>query len=96
MLTTTKTGREKREKLEFRLSADAKRLLKCAASAQGRTVSEFVLNSALDRAAETLPDRTRFELDARQWAAFQRALDAPVRPGPRLRTLLTAPSVFDR
>jgi uncharacterized protein (DUF1778 family) len=58
-------------------------------------VSEFVLESALARAEETLPDRQRFGLDADQWAAFQAALDAPPRPLPQLAKLLRDPSVFE-
>jgi uncharacterized protein (DUF1778 family) len=67
-----------------------------AAQAARRSVSEFVLESALSRAEETLPDRQRFGLDAKQWAAFQAALDAPPRPAARLAKLLNKPSVFDR
>lgn len=83
------------EKLDLRLSAEAKRTLSAAASASQRSVSEFVLESALSRAAETLPDRRRFELDADRWEAFQAALDAPPRPLLRLKTLLTKPSILE-
>ncbi|MDO8378882.1 DUF1778 domain-containing protein [Phenylobacterium sp.] len=83
------------EKLDLRLTAAAKRVLQTAASASSRSVSEFVLESALARAAETLPDRQHFGLDAEQWAAFQAALDAPARPLPRLIELLETPSVFE-
>jgi uncharacterized protein (DUF1778 family) len=84
------------EKLDLRLTPSAKRTLQSAAQATRRSVSEFVLESALARAAETLPDRHRFGLDAQQWAAFQAALDAPPSPALRLKALLTKPSVFER
>jgi len=84
------------EKLDLRLTPSAKRVLQTAAVASARSVSEFVLESALARAEETLPDRRRFGLDAERWAAFQAALDAPPRPLRRLERLLTAQSVFDR
>jgi len=58
-------------------------------------VSEFVLESALVRADETLADRTRFGLDAEQWEAFLTALDAPPRDLPRLKRLFEEASVFD-
>lgn len=83
------------EKVDLRVSRDAKRLLQTAAAASRRSLSEFVLESALARAAETLPDRQRFGLDAESWAAFQSALDAPPRPLPRLQRLLSEPSVFE-
>ncbi|MEO8053461.1 MAG: DUF1778 domain-containing protein [Acidobacteriota bacterium] len=68
------------EKLDLRLTPSAKRVLQVAARAAQRSVSEFVLESALARAEETLPDRQRFGLSAQQWAAFQAALAAPSRP----------------
>lgn len=83
------------EKLDLRLSPEAKRTLNAAAAAAQRSVSEFVLESALAKAAETLPDRRRFELDAEQWEAFRAALDAPPRSLPRLRRLLSDPSVIE-
>jgi uncharacterized protein (DUF1778 family) len=84
------------EKLDLRLTTEAKRVLQSAATAMRRSVSEFVLESSLTRAAEILPDRQRFGLDAEQWAAFQSALDAPPRALPRVAKLLTEPSVFER
>jgi uncharacterized protein (DUF1778 family) len=45
--------------------------------------------------AEALLDRRYFALDPERWAAFQAALDAPVRPNPRLKKLLQTPSVFE-
>lgn len=83
------------EKLDLRLTAEAKRVLQTAAAANRCSVSEFVLESALARAEEVLPDRRHFTLDAEQWAAFQAALDAPPRDLPRTRRLLNEPSVFD-
>jgi uncharacterized protein (DUF1778 family) len=83
------------EKLDLRLTPAAKQVLQTAAAANARSVSEFVLESALARAEETLPDRQRFGLDAERWAAFQAALDAPPRPLPRLARLLHEPGVFD-
>jgi uncharacterized protein (DUF1778 family) len=84
------------EKVEVRLTPSAKRTLQTAALAVHRSVSEFVLESALARAEETLPDRRRFGLDKAQWEAFQKALNAPPRPSRRLVKLLKEPSVFER
>ncbi|SEH12854.1 Uncharacterized conserved protein, DUF1778 family [Sphingopyxis sp. YR583] len=84
------------EKLDLRLTASAKRILQTAALASSRSVSEFVIESALARAAETLPDRTIFGLDAERWDAFQTALDAPPKPVETLRKLLSEPSVFEQ
>ena len=82
-------------KIDLRLSPEAKLKLQTAANVSKRSVSEFVLESALVRAEETLADRTRFGLDADQWKAFLKALDASPRDLPRLKRLLEEPSVFD-
>ena len=83
------------EKLDLRLSAAAKRTLQAAAIAAHRSVGEFVLESALARAGEILPDRQHFGLDAEQWQAFMTALDAPTRKTPELDRLLSTPSIFE-
>ncbi len=83
------------EKLDLRLTPDAKRTLSAAAAASDRSVSEFVLESALAHAKETLPDRHKFLLDELHWEAFLTALDAPTPPMPRLKRLLNESSVFD-
>lgn len=82
-------------KLDLRLSVEAKRTLHAAAQASHRSVSQFVLESALARAEETLADRQRFELDAERWVAFMAALDAPPRDLPRLRRLFDEATPFD-
>jgi uncharacterized protein (DUF1778 family) len=82
-------------KLDLRLSPEAKRTLSEAAQVAHRSVSDFVLESALARAAETLVERQHFELSAERWAAFMAALDAPPRPLPRLKRLFREPSPFE-
>jgi len=84
------------EKLDLRLSQSAKQTLREAATAAHRSISDFVLESALARADETLADRHHFGLDNERWRAFMAALEAPVRPLPRVQRLLDQPSVFER
>ena len=84
------------EKLDLRLTPGAKQTLQRAAAAAQRSVSEFVLESALASAAETLADRQSFQLDGEQWEAFVAALDAPPQLHPRLARLLQEPSVLER
>jgi uncharacterized protein (DUF1778 family) len=81
--------------LDLRLSPQAEQKLQAAANVAQRSVSEFVLESALIRADETLADRTRFGLDADQWKAFLEALDAESRDLPRLKRLFQQTSVFE-
>lgn len=83
------------EKLDLRVSATTKRTLEAAAVASHRTVSAFVLESALARAEEALADRCMFPLSKAKWAAFLAALDTPTSPLPRMQRLLTEPGLFD-
>jgi uncharacterized protein (DUF1778 family) len=89
---TTRTTRT--EKLDLRLTPEAKRTLSAAAQAERRSLSDFVLDSALGRAEEALADRRAFQLDPEQWEAFIAALDAPPRDMPRLRKLLNEQGIF--
>jgi uncharacterized protein (DUF1778 family) len=90
---STRTNRT--EKLDLRLTPKAKRTLQAAATAECRKVSDFVLESALARAEETLAERQRFGLSAERWAEFLEALDAPPRDLPRVRRLFKERSPFE-
>ena len=91
-----RSGRLRSEKLDLRLTPGAKQTLQRAAAAAQRSVTDFVLESALASAAETLADRQNFQLDVEQWEAFVAALDAPPQLHPRLARLLQEPSVVER
>ena len=92
--TTTQRNR-RTEKLDLRLSRAAKQTLQAAATAARKSVSEFVLDSALSEAEERLADRRVFTLDRKSWDAFVAALDAPPQRYPRLARLFSEPSAFD-
>lgn len=92
-MDTQRTNRT--EKLDLRLSKSAKQTLQTAATAARKSVSEFVLETALSEAEERLADRRIFTLDDQKWEAFVAALDAPPRRPPRLERLFREPSVFD-
>jgi uncharacterized protein (DUF1778 family) len=75
------------ERLSLRLTPATKRTLQAAATAQRKSVGEFVLDTALSEAEERLADRRIFTLDGRHWDAFVAALDAPPRRHARLEQL---------
>lgn len=83
------------EKLDLRLTPAAKQALAAAAAADRRSVSEFVLDSALAKAEETLAMRRHFGLSAEKWEAFMEALDADPRALPRVEKLFSEPGPFD-
>jgi len=90
MITNKRTDR-----IDLRIHPEAKEALQAAATLRHKSVSEFVLESALGAADEVLADRRYFSLDADQWAAFQAALEAQPRPLPRLERLMREPDIFD-
>jgi uncharacterized protein (DUF1778 family) len=81
-------------KLDVRLTETAKATISAAAAVERRSMSEFVVESALLRAEAMLADRQRFSLTAEQWEVFLTALDAPPRELPNVRRLLSEPSIF--
>jgi len=83
------------ERIDIRTSPTVKNLLQQAASSAHKNVSEFLLEHGLTAGKETLTDRRLFLLDDEQWKAFQAALDRPPMDKPRLKKLLSEPSVFD-
>ncbi len=95
MANSTQPTQRRTEKLDLRVSRSAKAKLQAAAAASHRSMSDFVMESALARAEDTLAERRTFSLGAEAWTAFQAALDAPVRPIPRLMALLEKPGFFD-
>jgi uncharacterized protein (DUF1778 family) len=84
------------EKLDLRLTPQAKQRIAAAAEGLGRTVSDFVLTAALERADEALAEQREFKLSAAKWEAFQAALDAPPHDIPRMRRLMQEPSIFEK
>ncbi len=83
------------EKLDLRLTPSAKRLLQAAAEAAHKSMTEFVLDSAVTAAEDALAEQRSIKLNAEQWKAFMTALDAPPQRHARLEKLLKEPSVFD-
>jgi len=74
-----KTGR-----LEARISQRQKSLIEKAAAYEGRSVSEFVIQSAQLAAEEVVRRHEVWELDAEQSRAFVAALLKPRKPNKRL------------
>jgi len=83
------------DRIDLRLYPEAKETLQAAASLRHKSVSEFILDSALGAADEVLADRRQFGLNAEQWEAFQAALDAQPRTLPRIEKLMQEPGIFD-
>ena len=81
----------KTSRLNLRISASDDALLRQAAELIGETLSEFVVESARQRAGRLLADRTRLVVEADEWAAFCEALDRPAEVIPAVRELFERP-----
>jgi uncharacterized protein (DUF1778 family) len=84
----------RQSRINLRASARQEQLLKQAAVATDRTMTDFVLESAVVEAERVLADRRWFLISDEQWDEFQRLLEQPARDLPRLRALLAKPSPF--
>lgn len=83
------------EKLDIRITPEAKRLLQEAARERHTSISQFVLDTALGAANDLLAARTRIGLDSERWEQFLEALDAPPRVHARMKRLLNEPTILD-
>lgn len=81
MNTATDT---KQERINLRLKRSAKQMLERAASFEGKTISNFILSSALSRAEKTVHEHEAMSLNAQDAEAFFNALNKPVRFNKKL------------
>lgn len=82
--------------ISLRVPRQRRDLIDRAAKATGKTRTEFILENATRAAEEALLDRRVFHLDADQYEAFERALNAPPQPSAELRKLLAEPAPWER
>ena len=74
------------ERLEARISTDKKNILKNAADLSGRTLTDFVINSAYEAAIRVIQEYQQLHLSVKDREVFVRALlDAP-NPSSKLLT----------
>jgi len=96
MSTRSTTQRDQRSsRLNLRTSTQQQQLIRSAAAALDKSVTDFVLDSAVTQAERVLTDRRWFSLTGEQWDEFQALLDAPIPASPKLAALLGEPTVFD-
>jgi uncharacterized protein (DUF1778 family) len=81
-------AQNKNERINLRLKSSAKSLLERAASFEGKTVSHFILTSALEQAEKTVQKHEIMALNAKNSRKFFESLAAPVRFNRKLATAL--------
>jgi uncharacterized protein (DUF1778 family) len=78
----------KNKRINLRLKSSAKSLIERAASFEGKTVSHFILTSALEQAEKTVQDHGSMTLNTKNSRIFFDALAAPARFNRKLATAL--------
>jgi uncharacterized protein (DUF1778 family) len=89
-------SRNKDRRINLRATSVQESLIRAAAEKRGISMTDFVLQSACTRAEEAIADQVHFVLSDKQWRAFNDALERPARLRPRLRKLLTEPSILEK
>ncbi len=84
-ITVEKPTKLRVERLEARISGEKKAVLQHAAELSGRTLSEFVVESAQAAALRVIQEHEHLRLSQAEQIAFVTALLNPVAPNDRLR-----------
>ena len=82
------TDTARTERINLRLSETAKQRIERAASVEGKTVSAFIVASALEYANKTIDRHETMSLAREDAIRFFHALDNPPPPNNRLQTAL--------
>ena len=82
------TDTARTERINLRLSGMAKQRIERAASVEGKTVSAFIVASALEYAEKTIDKHETVSLAREEAIRFFHALDNPPPPNDRLRAAL--------
>lgn len=75
----------KKERINLRLNEVAKRRIERAASFEGKTVSGFIVSSALSYAEKTIQSHETMALNQRDAMRFFDAIMSPPAPNEKLR-----------
>lgn len=86
---------EAKGSIALRIDPQTRELIDRAAAITGKTRTEFMIESAMAKATDTLLDQALFRLDRERYDAFVAALDHPPPPGPKLRALLDRKAPWD-
>ena len=76
----------KQNRINLRLQHSAKKALERAASFEGKTVSNFILTSALAHAEKTIQEHEAMSLNSRDSEIFFDALSKPIHFNKKLAT----------
>jgi uncharacterized protein (DUF1778 family) len=79
----------------LRVAPDTDGVLRQAAVISNRSLSDFAVEAAVNKAERVVSGRARFALDAEAWNRFEALLDRPVQNNPGLAKPFAKPSLFE-
>jgi uncharacterized protein (DUF1778 family) len=82
--------------INLRAPVQARELIDCAAAAEGKTRTEFMLDSACRRAQEVLLEKRLFALEDEKYQEVLRLLEAPPPSNGKLKRLLLSKSPWEK
>jgi len=80
----TKTAKQTRERIDVRLRREQKDFIEKAAHIKGLTVTDFIIQNAVENAQRTIREYEVWTLELPDAELFAEALAAPPSLGPRL------------
>lgn len=83
-------------RLNLRTSNHQAELIRAAALARGMNISQYILENICRQAEQDLADQCHFLVSEEQMKAFMDALDQPPQPKPRMKRLLSEPSILEK
>jgi len=95
-IPSTKSGKNRGDNINLRVSRGQKALIDRAATALGRSRSDFMLETACREAESILLDRRYFALPQEEFRRFKAMLDKPPANNARLARLLKAKAPWDK
>jgi uncharacterized protein (DUF1778 family) len=87
--------REVADPINIRVPSDTLAKIDFARRALGKTRTDFILETARERAENVILDQRIFELDEARSAAFVRALNNPPTPADALRALMASKAPWE-
>jgi uncharacterized protein (DUF1778 family) len=96
MSTASASRKLRAENINLRVTRSQKALIDRAATALGRSRSDFMLEAACQEAESVLLDRRYFVLSEAEFKQFRAMLDKPPASNPRLERLLKTKAPWDK
>lgn len=76
----------KKQRIDLRLTDDDKSLIEEAAAMSNQTITQFMVASASERAAQVIEQHRRLVLNEESWDLVMEALSNPLAPNARLKS----------